>query len=379
MSKIYFIVPAAGLGNRFESNLPKQYSRVGHESVIERTVNRLSLTDPEKIIIPISAKDELFASQSFSHPDLIIKASGGPSRQASVLNALNEIKFSDDDIIIVHDVVRPFFEIDWLKSLINDFQTSNSDGLIPVLEFNDSIRDSSNEFKPIDRKSFVQVQTPQIFNAKVLHESLTIADKEGLEYSDESQAVENAGFKISFSKGLPKNIKITTPDDLYSLSAHDVFVGRGIDFHRYAIKENSILKLAGVEIPSDYQIIAHSDGDIILHALADAILGAGGFRDIGHYFSDKSPENLNLDSKKIIAKTMSLILKKQLKLNNVDVTIVAQKPNLSSYISEMELSLSSILDISTDCISLKATTTEGMGEIGEENGLAVYALATLKN
>ena len=90
MSKIYFIVPAAGLGNRFESNLPKQYSRVGHESVIERTVNRLSLTDPEKIIIPISAKDELFASQSFSHPDLIIKASGGPSRQASVLNALNE-------------------------------------------------------------------------------------------------------------------------------------------------------------------------------------------------------------------------------------------------------------------------------------------------
>ena len=144
MSKIYFIVPAAGLGNRFESNLPKQYSRVGHESVIERTVNRLSLTDPEKIIIPISAKDELFASQSFSHPDLIIKASGGPSRQASVLNALNEIKFSDDDIIIVHDVVRPFFEIDWLKNLINDFQTSNGDGLIPVLEFNDSIRDSSN-------------------------------------------------------------------------------------------------------------------------------------------------------------------------------------------------------------------------------------------
>jgi 2-C-methyl-D-erythritol 2,4-cyclodiphosphate synthase/2-C-methyl-D-erythritol 4-phosphate cytidylyltransferase len=376
MSKIYFIVPAAGLGNRFESNLPKQYSRVGHESVIERTVNRLSLTDPEKIIIPISAKDELFASQSFSHPDLIIKASGGPSRQASVLNALNEIKFSDDDIIIVHDVVRPFFEIDWLKNLINDFQTSNGDGLIPVLEFNDSIRDSSNEFKPIDRKSFVQVQ---IFNAKVLHESLTIADKEGLEYSDESQAVENAGFKISFSNGLPKNIKITTPDDLYSLSAHDVFVGRGIDFHRYATKENSILKLAGVEIPSDYQIIAHSDGDIILHALADAILGAGGFRDIGHYFSDKSPENLNLDSKKIIKKTMSLISKKQLKLNNIDVTIVAQKPNLSSYISEMELSLSSILDISTDRISLKATTTEGMGEIGEENGLAVYALATLKN
>ena len=126
-------------------------------------------------------------------------------------------------------------------------------------------------------------------------------------------------------------------------------------------------------------IIAHSDGDIILHALADAILGAGGFRDIGHYFSDKSPENLNLDSKKIIKKTMSLISKKQLKLNNIDVTIVAQKPNLSSYISEMELSLSSILDISTDCISLKATTTEGMGEIGEENGLAVYALATLKN
>ena len=231
----------------------------------------------------------------------------------------------------------------------------------------------------MDRKSFVQVQTPQIFNAKVLHESLTIADKEGLEYSDESQAVENAGFKISFSKGLPKNIKITTPDDLYSLSAHDVFVGRGIDFHRYAIKENSILKLAGLEIPSDYQIIAHSDGDIILHALADAILGAGGFRDIGYYFSDKSPENLNLDSKKIIEKTMSLISKKQLKLNNVDVTIVAQKPNLSSYISEMELSLSSILDISTDRISLKATTTEGMGEIGEENGLAVYALATLKN
>ncbi len=379
MSKVYIIVPAAGLGNRFESDLPKQYSRVGHESVIERTVNRLSLTNPEKIIIPISAKDELFASQSFLHPDLIIKTSGGPSRQASVQNALNEIKFSNNDIIIVHDVVRPFFEIDWLNNLINDFQRSNDDGLIPVLEFTDSIRDSSNEFKPVDRKSFVQVQTPQIFNAKVLLESLTIADKGGLEYSDESQAVENAGFKISFSKGLPKNIKITSPDDLYSLSAHDVFVGRGIDFHRYAFKENSILKLAGVEIPSNYKIIAHSDGDIILHALADAILGAGGLRDIGHYFSDKSPENLNLDSKKIIEKTMNLISKKQLKLNNIDVTIVAQKPNLSTYMSEIELSLSAILGISVDRISLKATTTEGMGEIGEENGLAVYALATLKN
>jgi 2-C-methyl-D-erythritol 2,4-cyclodiphosphate synthase len=116
-----------------------------------------------------------------------------------------------------------------------------------------------------------------------------------------------------------------------------------------------------------------------LHALADAILGAGGFRDIGHYFSDESPKNLNLDSKKIIEKTINLISKKQLKLNNVDVTIVAQKPNLSSYMNEMELSLSSLLDISMDRISLKATTTEGMGEIGEENGLAVYALATLKN
>ena len=137
------------------------------------------------------------------------------------------LKFKPKNIFI-HDAARPWLTENLVENLLLKLSEDQSiQGVFPVVSITDSLREKTDkELIPVDRENFLSVQTPQIFNAKVLHESLTIAVKEGLEYSDESQAVENAGFKISFSKGLPKNIKITTPDDLYSLSAHDVFVGR---------------------------------------------------------------------------------------------------------------------------------------------------------
>jgi len=371
-TKISVIVPAAGTGTRFKSNMPKQYSGLGGTTVLEQTVN--SFTSHEavtELILAISESDSFFQNLIFENHEKIKVVSGGQSRQDSVNNCLVAVD-QDIDYVIVHDAVRPFFSI---ESALNQIQhLKEFDGAVPVIGIPDSLR-SGEGMKPVDRSSIFAVQTPQIFKKSSLQDAFSKKIEDNLDFTDESQLLEAYGYKIKFFEGEPANKKITYPSDLYSMPSMDHRFGRGIDYHLY--KPGSGFFLGGVQIDSNYEIVSHSDGDVLLHALADSIFGAIGLRDIGFYFPDSDPLNKDLDSKIILNKALELLKNKNVKLNQIDITIVCGVPKISPYVDAIKESLSILCNVTFDNISIKSTTTEGLGGIGHDKGIAVFALVSV--
>lgn len=377
-NNIAVIIPAAGSSSRFDGKLPKQFLNIGHETVLEKTVNLfLGITSVKKIFIAINPAEKIIQSQSFYDHSRINIVEGGNSRSQSVLNALDEI---DDDISIVaiHDAARPWLRKDHFNDLLSEFiNDQNIHGVYPVIPISDSLRMNSKSGPiPVQREDFLGVQTPQIFYIDNLKKAFKQANKKDLNFSDESQLMEYAGFKISSIPGDTSNSKITYKDDLPDNHQQDSRVGRGVDFHKFE-SGNGII-LGNVHIECDKKIVAHSDGDIVLHAIADALLGAAGLRDIGYYFPDTDPKNKNISSLKILQKCIDLLNKESLEPSNIDFVIVCEEPKIGPHVNDIKQSLSSILNIQENHIGVKATTTEKMGIIGDGNGIAVFAIASLR-
>ena len=373
------IIPAAGSSRRFGGTTPKQYLRIGDETVLEKSVNLfLEISSIKKVFISVDPKDKLIKSQSFISHSKVHIVEGGDTRSKSVFNALSVID-KDINIIAIHDAVRPWlskehFE-DLLLRLIND---ESIEGVYPVISITDSLRmKSSKDLIPVEREDFLSVQTPQIFYKESLNTAFKKLREENLQLSDETQAMEKAGFKVLAIPGERTNLKITFTDDMPNNVETDYRIGRGIDFHQF--EPGNGLTLGNVFIDCDFSIVAHSDGDIVLHAISDALLGAGGLRDIGYYFPDTDSKNKNLSSLKIIEKSLDLLKEQGLKPRNIDFVVVCEQPKIGPYVDQLKKSLSRILNIEENLIAVKATTAEGMGAIGEGNGIAVYAIASLRN
>ena len=378
MNNFVVIIPAAGIGERFNSKVPKQYTSIGDSSILEKTVsNFLSQDYVKKVIISVSSSDSFYQHSNFISNPRVHTVIGGESRMESVCNALHEVDSNEFPLTIVHDAVRPFLNIQSLDTMIDEFALSNKDGIVPYVDINDSIRNKALGFSPANREDFIAVQTPQIFKTKPLQESVNKGIKDKNFFSDESQALTYYGFDLDFVIGDRANFKVSFPEDINLISPFDSFVGRGIDFHKYEYCPGSQITLAGVEIQSDYKIIAHSDGDIILHALADSLLGAGGFRDIGFYFPDSDKSNFQLDSTKIVSKALDLLKERGLTPKNIDITVVAGVPKLTKYIDDMIAETAKLTSLTKENISIKATTSEGLGKIGDSRGIAVYSLVSL--
>lgn len=378
MSNFVVIIPAAGIGERFNSKLPKQYTSIGDSSILEKTVSKfLSQDYIKKVIISVSSTDSFYQSLNFITNPKVHIVTGGDSRMESVCNAMHEVDSNEFPLTIIHDAVRPFLNIQSLDTMIDKFALNNKDGIVPCIDINDSIRNRALGFSPANREDFVAVQTPQIFKTKPLKESINKGIKDKKFFSDESQALTHYGFDVDFVAGDRENFKISFPEDINLISPFDAFVGRGIDFHRYEYCAGSQITLAGVKIKSDHKIIAHSDGDIIFHALADSLLGAGGFRDIGFYFPDNDKSNFQLDSSKIVSKSLDLLKERGLMPKNIDITVVAGVPKLTKYIDDMIVNTAKLTSLAKENISIKATTSEGLGRVGDSSGIAVYSLVSL--
>ena len=377
--KISVIIPAAGTGSRFGVKKPKQYSMLGAQTVLEKTVNIfLDIPEVNLICIAVNPDDQFIHEQSFANHPKILIVHGGASRSHSVFNAAMSIDTDELGGILIHDAARPWLQADHLSFLLAEFQQSDEwDGIYPGISSIDSLREKrDSKFISVDRENFLQIQTPQIFDASFLKKALSKAMDSGINFSDEAQVMEFANFRVKPVKGERSNVKITFSDDLRPSFERDARIGRGIDFHK--LESGTGIILGSVFIECDLSVVAHSDGDIILHALADSLLGAGGLNDIGYYFPDTDPENKNLSSLIILEKTLSLLGNKNLKPNNIDLVIVCEKPKIAPHVSDIKLALANLLEIVEDAISIKATTTEGLGVIGEGNGIAVYAIASLK-
>ena len=377
-NNIAVIIPAAGSSTRFEGKISKQFFKIGNETVIEKSVNKfLEIDSFKKVYVSIDKDESLIKSQSFfNHPKVVI-TDGGCTRSESVYNAVLAIE-DDIDVVVIHDAARPWVSKKLISELVSEYKKNKSiQGLYPVISVIDSLRMKKDKnLNPVDRDDFFAIQTPQIFHKESLKKALNKMIEENLSFTDESQAMERAGFTVREIIGERSNIKITYLDDIPVNVENDYRIGRGVDFHKF--EPGKGITLGNVFIDCNLSIIAHSDGDIVLHAISDALLGAGGLKDIGYYFPDTDSKNLNISSVKILEESLALLKKKSLQPRNIDFVVVCEQPKIQPYVDDLKKSLSSILNIGEDFVGVKATTAEGMGIIGAGNGIAVFAIASLE-
>jgi len=285
--------------------------------------------------------------------------------------------------VLIHDAVRPFVSKLIINTLIKNLETSS--GVIPVIKIVDSVKYIENKLilKNIKRNHLYFAQTPQAFSLNKLKKAYDKFSAPKLKkFTDDSEIFTKGGFKVKVIEGSSDNFKITTLNDFLKVKKMlvkketTVKVGLGIDFHRYTT--GNFLILYGVRVPYSKSIKAHSDGDIGVHALIDAILGTLATGDIGTYFPDTDKKFKNISSLKLLKDTISVLNKKKGKIIHVDNTIICERPKLQKYTLEMRKKITKILGIKLTSFSIKATTTEKMGYIGKEEGIAVHSIATVK-
>ena len=369
--KFNVILACGGLGERCGLGYNKLLLNVNGISLLEKTINCFCHNDISKIIIAYNKKDKSTVEEIVKGRDDILLCEGGATRSQSISNAL---KCAEDkcDYVIIHDGARCFLPKDCLVRGMQDaIQYGNS-----VLYVNsvDSLRIlQENCFSPIDRSKIVRIQTPQIFKKDEIIKAYALAG--GKDFSDDATLYEEFIKKpIHLTYGSEDNIKITTPSDCKNLNG-GYLIGNGWDTHRLDVGRKLIL--GGVEIPHDKGLVAHSDGDVLIHAIMDAILSAMHERDIGVLFPDSDNKYKDISSVKLLKEVLELVNSKGLAVKSVSAVIMAQKPKLSPHIPTIQNSLAKIIGIEENCVSISATTTEKLGMAGREEGISVSSVAAL--
>ncbi|OHE20081.1 MAG: bifunctional 2-C-methyl-D-erythritol 4-phosphate cytidylyltransferase/2-C-methyl-D-erythritol 2,4-cyclodiphosphate synthase, partial [Sulfurimonas sp. RIFOXYD2_FULL_37_8] len=293
----------------------------------------------------------------------------GATRQASLKNSLCEV---DTEYVLVSDIARSCVSERFLNEIVSHI--GKSDCIVPYLKVHDTV---VYDGVTIDRDKVKMIQTPQLSRTYALRSALE--QKE--EFTDESSAIVANGGKREFILGESNAHKITRIDDLKKLScltppSSDTLSGVGFDVH--AFDDKGVMYLGGIKIESAYGFKAHSDGDVAIHALIDALLGAAGMGDIGMMFPDSDDIYKGIDSKELLKRVVTKLCHLGFVIVNVDLTIAAEKPRIGNYKIAMKKTLSSILNIESSRVNIKATTTEKLGFIGRGEGVGVIANANLK-
>ena len=366
MINLTLILLAAGSSSRFELNVKKQWIRIQNEPLWQFVANSLQNSNKFEKIIITSSKDDITYMKSYADFTFV---EGGDTRQQSLKNAL---EYVDTEYVLVSDIARACISNDFLNNLIT--KSTLADCIVPYIGVNDTIVYDGNT---IDRDKIKRIQTPQLSRTTVLRDALNT----NKEFTDESSAVVANGGTREFIKGDESAIKITHLSDLVKIPclkppSSDILSGTGFDVH--AFEDATEMYLGGVKIDSDYGFKAHSDGDVAIHALIDALLGAAGMGDIGMMFPDNDDSYKGIDSKKLLSEVVKKIYAFGFVIINVDLTIAAQKPRIGNYKIQMRKTLAKILKCDSARVNIKATTTEKLGFIGRGEGVGVIANANLK-
>ena len=387
--RFWAIVPAAGRGERFASAAatatPKQYTLLLGRSVLEWSLRAL-LCEPriEGIVVVLASGDERWPEVAgrLNTPKLLT-AIGGAHRQDSVMSGLEFLasRAAPGDWVMVHDAARPCVSGDDIGALAD--AVANSNGAVLAAPIVDTVKRAGAEAnETVDRAGLWRALTPQVFAYAQLRRALREAADAGAAVTDEAQAMERIGIRAALVAGSPFNIKVTRVEDLQI--AADILkmreksqmrIGQGVDVHAFGVGDHVVL--GGVRIAHNQGIVAHSDGDVVIHALCDALLGAMGDGDIGQHFPDSDPRYRGADSRvflRVVAERMSAA---GLHLVNADITVLAESPRIGAHRGAMSANLAADLKVSADAINIKATTTERLGFIGRKEGLAAMASVLL--
>lgn len=383
------VIVAAGRGARAgQTDGPKQYQRIGGRSVIARTLDRF-LAHPRigPVVVAIHADDDaLFRSAAGGNADRVIAVTGGASRQDSVRLGLLALRSHAPGQVLIHDAVRPFVDADLIDRTIAAI--GERQGALPALPVADTLKRESAAGiigETVSRNGLHAAQTPQGFpfwSILAAHEKAHQLGK--ADFTDDAAIAEWAHIPVKIVPGSPGNVKLTWARDIsmadQRLSGErprfpDVRTGNGYDVH--AFEPGDHVTLCGVSIPHDKKLSGHSDADVGLHALTDALLATCGAGDIGTHFPPSDPQWKGVASRIFVEHAAKLVRARGGRIANADITLICEAPRVGPYREAMTKTLSAVLGISRDRISIKATTNEKLGFVGREEGIAAIATASV--
>lgn len=376
------LIMAAGRGQRMGSILPKQYLPLtGQQSILEKSIKAfLENSHIDAVRVVIGKEDHTHydhAIRTISSDKLLPPIIGGEERCTSVRLGLRSLADFSPQFVLVHDGARPFVSQDLIDRVQASLQKHQ--GVIPGIPVVDTLKRGDahqNIAETVERQNLYQAQTPQGFHYKTILEAhQTLQNTSNL--TDDARLLEHLNIPVHLIPGDPQNKKITTPEDFKgeSMPLPDIRVGHGIDVH--ALGPGNGLTILGIFIPTNFSLIGHSDADVGLHSLTDALLGTIGDGDIGQHFNPQEERWKGADSTLFLIDAARRVQEKGGQISHVDITLLGERPKFSPYRSQMIEKVSEILKIDTSRVSVKATTTEKLGFLGRKEGLAAFATATV--
>lgn len=370
--RVYAVLLCGGSGTRMGAKINKTLLPVDGEKAVIKGL-RAFLQETDGAVLVVKDGEQAAFREAVTEAGLTVHAivPGGEDRQASALQGLSALP-EDCDIALIHDGARPFIRPEDIRKVIQSVKEKGS-GVLAV-KARDTIKEADETGKvlhTLNRDALYHMQTPQGFYVKDL---LTAHEQAAARYTDDAALMEAAGFPVHLVQGHYDNIKLTSPEDMNMQNVLPK-IGHGYDVHR--LTEGRKLIIGGVEIPYEKGLLGHSDADVALHALTDALLGAAGLPNIGQLFPDNDPAYKGISSLLLLKKAMEKIREKGYELGNADVTIVAQAPKMAPRIPQMIVNTAKALNVPSEKINYKATTTEHLGYEGEGLGISAHAVALL--
>ena len=369
---VYAVILCGGSGTRMGAPINKTLLSVDGEKAVIKGL-RAFLQAADGVVLVVRDGEQPLFEEALREAGLSVHAMvpGGFDRQASALCGLKALP-EECDIALIHDGARPFIRAEDIRAVIQSVKEKGS-GVMAV-KARDTIKEADETGKVIrtlNRDVLFLMQTPQGFYVK---DMLLAHENAKARYTDDAALMEAAGFPVHLVQGHYDNIKLTSPEDMNMQNALPR-IGHGYDVHR--LTEGRPLIIGGVEIPHEMGLLGHSDADVALHALTDALLGAAGLPDIGHLFPDNDPAYKGISSLLLLERAMERIREKGYEVGNADVTIIAQAPKMAPHLENMKINTAHALGVSVDKINYKATTTEHLGFEGEKKGISAHAVALL--
>ena len=372
---LFLIVLAAGDGIRLKSKTPKAFNKVNNKTLLEYSLDTFkNFPEIKKTVIVYNKKNMQYLSKLKLKNTL--KIIGGKTRQQSTFNALKKIKKMNCNKVLIHDSARPNPSIKLIKRII--YSLKKNDAVIPVIKINDATKIFKKNIVigNLNRDNLKLAQTPQGFTFEKLYQKHYENINEA--FDDDSALFIKDNEKIFTVNGDKNNLKITDEGDLNNFKAikkGKIYYGLGFDIHK--LVKGKKLYLGGINIPFPLGLKGHSDGDPVLHALIDSLLGACRLGDIGKLFSDKNKKYRNIRSTKLLKNVIGLIKSKNFSINNIDINIIAEKPKIKKYAKKISNVISKICKIETNQINIKGKTTEKLGIIGKEKAIASEVITSV--
>lgn len=392
---IAYLVVAAGRGSRAGEGLPKQYRSLGKRAVLSHTLSALHASAPEAVIQVVIHPDDqslyddcLVNLEPLARTRVQSPVFGGATRQESVKLGLEALaKLMPPDLVLIHDAARPFVDRDIVERAVKAAQKYGA--AAPGVALTDTVKQVDDQLMVVatpERQFLRAVQTPQAFQFLVILEAHRKAADSRREYTDDAMIAEFAGHSVHLFLGDTKNFKLTTPEDFdrameiinrqtYA-DLPDIRTGQGYDVH--AFEPGDRVWLGGVEIPHSFKLAGHSDADVLLHAITDAILGAIAEGDIGAHFPPSDPRWKGAESKIFLAHACQRVRERGGIIAHLDATIICEAPKIGPHRDRIRHTLAALMALEVDRVAIKATTTEGLGFTGRKEGIAALAMVTIR-